>query len=296
VIFNVLEVFDKLCCSFGQDIFESLFWKTVDKSNNIEKQFIHMHPFTIFMVALIYTTIHALVLFHQAVTLNVAINSDSNALLTLLISNQFVELKGSVFKKFEKENLFQVACADMVERFQICIFLMFVTLQNFADMKWIVSEYWVSHMVQTILTVWISECIVDWIKHAFITKFNHITPDVYHSFISRLTEDIISPNDRRSFSDVHTISRRIGFVPLPLACLVLRVFFHLVPSFFNDVFVAITACLIVYVLLCFLKIFIRIQLVAKALKHHTMSKFDPKKEDTNSILPDRFTMFNGKIP
>jgi hypothetical protein len=58
--------------------------------------------------------IHALVLFHQAVTLNVAINSDSTSLLTLLVSNQFVELKGSVFKKFEKENLFQIACAGNI--------------------------------------------------------------------------------------------------------------------------------------------------------------------------------------
>jgi hypothetical protein len=54
---------------------------------------------------------HALVLFYQLVTLNVAINSYSNALLTLLLSNQFVEIKGSVFKKFEKENLFQLTCA-----------------------------------------------------------------------------------------------------------------------------------------------------------------------------------------
>lgn len=54
---------------------------------------------------------HTLVLFYQLVTLNVAINSYSNALLTLLLSNQFVEIKGSVFKKFEKENLFQLTCA-----------------------------------------------------------------------------------------------------------------------------------------------------------------------------------------
>lgn len=54
---------------------------------------------------------HTLVLFYQLVTLNVAINSHSNALLTLLLSNQFVEIKGSVFKKFEKENLFQLTCA-----------------------------------------------------------------------------------------------------------------------------------------------------------------------------------------
>lgn len=57
------------------------------------------------------TVAHTLVLFYQLVTLNVAINSYSNALLTLLLSNQFVEIKGSVFKKFEKENLFQLTCA-----------------------------------------------------------------------------------------------------------------------------------------------------------------------------------------
>lgn len=45
------------------------------------------------------------------ITLNVAINFYSNALLSLLISNQFVEIKQSVFKKFEKENLFQLTCS-----------------------------------------------------------------------------------------------------------------------------------------------------------------------------------------
>lgn len=58
---------------------------------------------------------HTMVLFFQMVTLNVAVNSYSNALLTLLISNQFVEIKGSVFKKFEKENLFQLSCSGRLE-------------------------------------------------------------------------------------------------------------------------------------------------------------------------------------
>lgn len=37
-----------------------------------------------------------------------AINSSNKALLTIMMSNNFVELKGSVFKKFDKNNLFQV--------------------------------------------------------------------------------------------------------------------------------------------------------------------------------------------
>jgi Eukaryotic membrane protein family len=54
---------------------------------------------------------HALVMVYQLIALNVAINSYDHALLTLLVSNQFVEIKGSVFKKFEKDNLFQITCA-----------------------------------------------------------------------------------------------------------------------------------------------------------------------------------------
>ena len=43
-------------------------------------------------------------MFYQLISLNVAVNSYDNALLSLLVSNQFVEIKGSVFKKFEKDN------------------------------------------------------------------------------------------------------------------------------------------------------------------------------------------------
>lgn len=63
------------------------------------------------MLKIGFSVAHTLVLFYSLVSLNVAINSYDNALLTLLLSNQFVEIKGAVFKKFEKENLFQMSCA-----------------------------------------------------------------------------------------------------------------------------------------------------------------------------------------
>ena len=58
-----------------------------------------------------YISVHTLILLIQSVALNVAVNSNNNVLLTLLVSNNFVELKGSVFKKCEKQNLFQISCA-----------------------------------------------------------------------------------------------------------------------------------------------------------------------------------------
>jgi hypothetical protein len=59
------------------------------------------------------------------ITLNVAINFYSNALLSLLISNQFVEIKQNVFKRYEKENLFQLTCGGKYLNIyiQVCIFI-----------------------------------------------------------------------------------------------------------------------------------------------------------------------------
>lgn len=76
-----------------------------------------LRPVSLFVLYTVYVISHSLVLFYQLVTLNVAVNSYSNALLTLLLSNQFVEIKGSVFKKFEKENLFQLTCAGTFSSF-----------------------------------------------------------------------------------------------------------------------------------------------------------------------------------
>ncbi|KAJ3029529.1 hypothetical protein HK097_005779, partial [Rhizophlyctis rosea] len=120
VIFNSLEICDKLCSAFGHDILDSLFSKTTvrpspssssSSSSKTSSHRRHLGRVTHFLVALLYVFAHSMVLFYQVMTLNVSVNSYNNALLTLLLSNQFVEIKGSVFKKFEKENLFQLSCA-----------------------------------------------------------------------------------------------------------------------------------------------------------------------------------------
>jgi hypothetical protein len=118
VVLNVLEVCDKLCCSVGVDILDALFSKSTLGSSTSEDTGSatsyarrQLKPITLFFMACGYMLLHTSVLFFQMITLNVAINFYSNALLTLLISNQFVEIKQSVFKKFERENLFQLSCS-----------------------------------------------------------------------------------------------------------------------------------------------------------------------------------------
>jgi len=82
-----------------------------------------------------YNVSHTLVMVYQLLALNVAVNSYDHALLTLLVSNQFVEIKGSVFKKFEKDNLFQITCADIVERFTLTLMLFVVAFRNLIELS-----------------------------------------------------------------------------------------------------------------------------------------------------------------
>lgn len=44
-------------------------------------------------------------------------------------------MSAAVFKKFEKENLFQIMCADIVERFQLGLMLTVIALRNMIEMS-----------------------------------------------------------------------------------------------------------------------------------------------------------------
>lgn len=125
-----MQIADRLCASIGQDILDCLFSRsTLEVISHHKKPTSYIfRPVAYFSLALVYNgqyfavsqlctcvtcllVAHTLVMIYQTISLNVAVNSFDHALLTLLVSNQFVEIKGSVFKKFEKDNLFQITCA-----------------------------------------------------------------------------------------------------------------------------------------------------------------------------------------
>ncbi|KAI8898072.1 eukaryotic membrane protein family-domain-containing protein [Globomyces pollinis-pini] len=290
VIFNMLEIGDKLCSAFGHDILDSLF-STTSESQKVSSR--RLNRIVQFVVAVAYISFHTLILFYQVMALSVAANSYNNALLTLLLSNQFIEIKGSVFKKFEKANLFQLACADVVERFQLSVFLLIITILNcleilgngaFSDIfnffiesfstvgqlviNWYVDtnpeasifainpmETWVyitsifnhimnsneMYLLQILMGpaffIFGTEIFVDWLKHAFIVKFNGIEPSVYERYQDSLCRDLLGrvansesshnaaskTNELSSMDRSHIVARRIGFVSIPLACLIIRV-------------------------------------------------------------------------
>ncbi|KAJ1305721.1 hypothetical protein OPQ81_010455 [Rhizoctonia solani] len=233
VIFNALEIADRLCTSFGQDILDCLFSRStlLVLTYRLPLTPYTLRPFLYFGLASCYLVLHSLVLVYQLISLNVAINSYDNALLTLLISNQFVEIKGSVFKKFEKDNLFQITCADIVERFQLSLMLLAVALRNMIELSSdsFDMERTIWAIFSPVLTVLLSEILVDWLKHAFITKFNHIRPSVYERYTDVLCRDLLASGSGRSsrkntyVDQSPLVARRLGLATLPLAVLVLLI-------------------------------------------------------------------------
>ncbi|KII92363.1 hypothetical protein PLICRDRAFT_103879 [Plicaturopsis crispa FD-325 SS-3] len=244
VIFNALEIADRLCASIGQDILDCLFSRStlLFLSHRMPVTAHTARPFLFFALATLYTVAHALVMVYQLISLNVAVNSYDHALLTLLVSNQFVEIKGSVFKKFEKDNLFQITCADIVERFTLALTLCIVAFRNLIELSgsefdftegfvlpksfgWFRGNNVVWTISYPVLTVMVSEMLVDWLKHAFITKFNHIRPSVYERYTDVLCRDLASGSAvGRRGARKHTyvdqsplVARRLGFASLPLA-------------------------------------------------------------------------------
>jgi len=115
VIFNVLEICDKLLSAFGHNVLDSLF--ATATASPFKHRITRVY---LFFLAFIYVFAHTNILFFQVMSLNVAVNSHNNALFTLLLSNQFVEIKSSVFKRFEQTNLFQLSCAGISCSYRYC--------------------------------------------------------------------------------------------------------------------------------------------------------------------------------
>ncbi|KAF5020657.1 hypothetical protein F66182_7313 [Fusarium sp. NRRL 66182] len=247
VIYNILEVGDRLLSALGQDILECLF-STETLSRNASGRSKVLLPLGMFFLALAYCCLHSIALYYQVITLNVAVNSYSNALLTLLLSNQFVEIKSTVFKRFEKDNLFQLTCADIVERFQLWIMLLIIGMRNVVEVgglsipgagsestfdessvplhnpsilphsftvlpSWLMS----GEVLSPFLIVIGSEMLVDSIKHAYVTKFNNMKPSFYSRILDILCKDYYT----NAFM-TPSLTKRLGLAVIPLSCLFIR--------------------------------------------------------------------------
>ncbi|GLT77120.1 hypothetical protein SLA2020_487350 [Shorea laevis] len=200
VVYNVLEIFDKLCQNFGGDVLETLFNSAEGLANCSEENLTFWIRRFVSDQAL------------AAITLSTCIVAHNNALFALLVSNNFAEIKSNVFKRFSKDNIHGLAYSDSVERFHISAFLLFVLAQNILEAE----GPWFESFIYNALVVFLCEMLIDIIKHSFLAKFNGIKPIAYSEFLEDLCKQTLNIQTEDG-------NKNLTFVPVAPACVVIRV-------------------------------------------------------------------------
>jgi hypothetical protein len=233
---SVLECFDKLCCAFNCHVLDALQnsvyivvqtaaggdgpgreGSTSVLSSASVSSLPHAALQLAFDAALTaaVTTAHAFIMLAHATTLSVAINSHTNAMLLVLVSNNFAEIKGHVFKKMDEGKVFTAARMDIVERVHLSVCLLFVGAQRVTAAGSVAGGL-TRKMLADSLMVLGSEVGVDVFKHAFMSKFNALRPKVYRGFFRQLCREHVK------LAQSYKLHRVVGFVPLAPAAVLIK--------------------------------------------------------------------------
>jgi hypothetical protein len=219
---HVLETFDKLLCSFNSNVLDALqnsvhgCVSAATNGSKVDQVKSGVRLAVDVILSTSATVAHTFILLTHAVTLSVAINSHTNAMLLVLISNNFAEMKGHVFKKQDPEKLFGVSRLDVIERVHLCVCLMFVTAQRImaaGNLEMALTR----KFLNDIALVMGSEIFVDVVKHSFMAKFNGLRPGVYRRFYRQICRDHVH------LTQSYKIHQVVGFVPLAPAAVIVRV-------------------------------------------------------------------------
>lgn len=166
------------------------------------------------------------------------------------------------------------------------------------EYAWKVERLWV--LIPDCIMVLLAEVLVDWIKHAFITRFNELQVDVYRDYTISLAYDVAQTRQKHAFSDYSDlVARRMGFIPLPLGVVMIRVLTQAVHL--SNVFSVLLSCL-AYLCVCTFKVLNSIIILGCAcllIAQHRQEKAtvnSPLHNRSNCPLTPSNNNGNSKIP
>jgi len=259
VLFNMLEISERLIRSFGLDLVDCLMLSALRSS--------FWDVAVRYVATLVYLFIHTSMHFVRFLLLMVAINSFSeNIMFLLVITNNFGEIKSTTFKKYEAKGLFVIVASDIVERTYLFVDVCIVLIRMAASPRrdeydWVNATYWL------VVTVAV-EVITDWIKYCFIAKVIKLPAITFRNYKHVLIQDVASSRLSKgpAFTGIYGFShipvRRVGFIALPLGSLVLT---HM-PLLFKCEFNHSCAIMMsVFILTFLMKVLMSILLVGYAM-------------------------------
>eukprot|EP01118_Nematostelium_gracile_P000995 TRINITY_DN1099_c0_g4_i1.p1 TRINITY_DN1099_c0_g4~~TRINITY_DN1099_c0_g4_i1.p1 ORF type:complete len:469 (-),score=59.89 TRINITY_DN1099_c0_g4_i1:152-1348(-) len=232
MVWVAMEFLDKLLVSYGNNILGSLFWAVnVDSTIVIRGRWWH------FLVAWGYTVVHASVLLLHLSVINIAVHEANKTLLALLVLVQFAEVKAAAMKSTGKAKLFDTCCDDIVERFQLLVYLCYICMHNmrFKSKYYLVpTDSFMEDVFYAAMVIYMSEVAIDWIKHASICSFNHLNPAFYDKTCAKFAMDLGSSPHTTFLTDrSFLVSKKLGLFPLPLSVVLFKLIYDWLPNEFT---------------------------------------------------------------
>ncbi|KAK9820955.1 hypothetical protein WJX81_006047 [Elliptochloris bilobata] len=204
VVHSAVEIFDKIACAFVVDSLEALSGSCTMFVTGHGSRWAAGRLAMDAAVTLALVIAHGMVLLGQVMTFSVAMNSArGHALVALLIASNFVEIKGTIFKRFDAGKLFTLTCQDVAERFHLALALLFVVVEEMDNAG---SGRPNGALLQRCGAIFAAEVAIDVTKHAVVTKFSDVRPGVYRTFLRDVCE-------KTRGSQSHTAHRVVAFEP-----------------------------------------------------------------------------------
>ncbi|KFG29888.1 putative membrane protein, partial [Toxoplasma gondii TgCatPRC2] len=159
-----------------------------------------------------------------------------SAMFLIVVTNNFGEIKSSVFKKFSPTTLYSIVAADVVERFQLCCDAFIVSLKLATAASPRATS--LAAVCSWLCGVFLLEIAVDWVKFLYLVKFNNIQATAFDEYQHVLLADVLLsrvPQAQRHllpdgnfkvpcrgmYAFSHIPTRRIGFMELPIVTLII---------------------------------------------------------------------------
>ncbi|CDR95348.1 eukaryotic membrane protein, putative [Babesia bigemina] len=186
-----------------------------------------------YLLVIVYIMFHTFMHLVRMLSLNIAINSSDSAMFLLMVTNNFAEIKSTVFKKYNEVSLFTIVATDSVERFHLCFDAMMVFFKMSTVRSPVNSYFTVSRWLTKMFVL---EVLIDYFKHGFLLKFNRINGQIFKRYTEVLMGDVVLSRCWRikqqlvnfnfrvtckgTYSFSHIPSRRLGFMPSPIVTLI----------------------------------------------------------------------------
>ncbi|XP_073226262.1 protein POLLEN DEFECTIVE IN GUIDANCE 1-like isoform X3 [Cicer arietinum] len=200
VIYNVLEIFDKICQSFNGDVLQMLFHSAEGLARCPPEMPSMRFWIWRFISDQVLAVVATNILFFR----------------TILPPVPYIRRRKKINKAKLRQSLYQPALLLTTMHCQLCWYRIIFLRSKAMCLRDTIRIMFTVWCTLDMLLVYLCEVAIDIIKHSFIAKFNNITPIAYSEFL----EDLCKQTLHMQTEDV---KKNLKFVPLAPACVVIRV-------------------------------------------------------------------------